>query len=286
MFQLYSLYDHPLIEMPDGGIYALDAQFLRARVTEGAYWALFHALRQDNREGLLRDSCGHATEWYAAELLRSCCNKEGTKNLWLDWDGEINGKAGKPDAIYREGDTLYFVEVTTSAVTAKDASSGNPVVLGAALRRLWFGEGKGSSGKLTQLARAVRNFREGKLSIGGVSPKDITTIRPMLVTLRDFPQWPRLMDWYRELMTDAGMTEAFVNDVLLIDIEELEELAARLIAGEAWGSIFAQKRLANHPDMSVHNFLWATDRLVERPPFVTKNIEDAVTAFGKSLRED
>ena len=60
---------HPMVEMPDGALFALDARFLRARVTEGAYWALFNALPPPRRK-VLRDLFGHAVEWYAASILR------------------------------------------------------------------------------------------------------------------------------------------------------------------------------------------------------------------------
>lgn len=284
MYQLYSLYDHPLVEMPDGAIYALDAQFLQARVTEGAYWALFNALLPDGRHAHLRDLFGHATEWYAATLLRESCNRDGTKDLWLDWDGEISGKTRKPDAVLREGDTLYFIEITTSAVSPTDASSGNPDVLADAITKMWFGKKSGDSGKLKQLAQAMKGFRAGTLKLDGIDPTEITRIRPVLVTLRNFPQWPVLMDWYRDLMKAGGMTDQFVDDVLLIDIAELEQLVAQLVAGEHWTTIFAQKRLSNHPDMSVHNFLWITERSKERHPFIVRSIEEAVEAFGGLLR--
>jgi hypothetical protein len=278
MYQLYSLYDHPLIELPEGGIYALDAQFLRARVTEGAYWALFNALPEYRRHEL-RDAFGHATEWYAASLLRETCNRNGTKDLWLDWDNEIRGACRKPDAVFREGDTLYFIEVTTSAVVPALASSGDPEALAGGLKKLWFGDNPGDSGKLAQLSEAMANFRTGELQLDGVTPGDVTRLRPVLVTLRDFPQWPVLMDWYRAIMKDGGMTDEFVTDVLLIDIEELEELVARLLESETWTSILAQKVLSNHPDLSVHNFLYATGRMHERHPLVQRSIEEATDAF-------
>jgi hypothetical protein len=276
LYQLYSLYDHPLIEMPDGAIFPLDAQFLRACVTEGAYWALFNALIRQGRERELRDAFGHATEWYAGQLLRESCRTAGDGKLWLDWDGEIRGSGTqKPDGVLREEGTLYFIEVTTSSVSPGQASSGDPDVLAAAFKKLWFGE----SPKLVQLANAMAAFERGDLTLHGVDRAEITHIRPVFVVLRDFPQWPVLMDWYRELMREGGMTERFIEDILLIDIEELEELANRLLHGDTWTSILGQKRLSSHPDMSMHNFLCLTDRARERHPL----LERAVTEAGNAI---
>jgi hypothetical protein len=70
MYQLFELYEHPLVRLPSGVAFVLDAYFLQQRVTEGAYWALFNSLKEDKEEGPLREAFGHATEWYVSELLR------------------------------------------------------------------------------------------------------------------------------------------------------------------------------------------------------------------------
>jgi hypothetical protein len=70
-----------------------------------------------------------------------------------------------------------------------------------------------------------------------------------------------------------------IEDVVFLDIEELEELSLRLLRGESWTTILGQKRLCNHPDISMHNFLCLTNRARERHPFVARSIEEAAQMF-------
>ena len=107
----------------------------------------------------------------------------------------------------------------------------------------------------------------------------IKKIRPVLVSFRDFPQWPKLMDWYRDLMKEHGMTPEFISDFVLLDIEELEELAHCLLLGETWTSILNQKALAFNPDISMHHFLYRTARIETRHPFVEALKDEALLSF-------
>lgn len=285
MYQLYSLYDRPLVKMPDGAIHVLDTQFLRARITEGAYWAVFDTLSRDDRERM-KEAFGHAVEWYASEVLRASQPKDLPKQLWLDWDSEITVKGEKtkrPDAALLEGDTLFLMEITTSTVIPQVASSGDPDLLADAITKVWFGKKPGDSAKLRQLAAAMDAFWDERLVIKGLNPRAVKQIRPVLVSFRDFPQWPKLMDWYRDLMKDNRMTPEFIRDFVLLDIEELEEMAHRLLHGETWTSILAQKALAPNPDVSTHNFLYRTGRIETRHPYVDALKNEAVQSFKERI---
>jgi len=279
VYRLFPLYDHPLIQMPDGNLFALDAHFLRARITEGSYWALFFALRDDKkgRERELRDAFGPATEWYVAELLRQTFDE---KDRWLGWDNQIRADGCRnPDAVVQEGDTLFFIEVTTSSIHAAEAASADPEVIGPALRRLWFGEGPDDSPKLKQLSGAITAFRDGRIALPGLDPTETPNIRPVLVTLRQIPQWPILCNWYREIMEVEGLPPDFRKDLVFWDVEEVEELSAVKLRGESWRSILAEKKRFTHPDVSMHNFLGHTGRLRERDPVTQAAVLEAVAEF-------
>src|SRR5258706_7516198 len=193
LYRLQQLYDHPLIVMREGGIFAMDTQLLRARITEGAYWALFgHFLEQDHaRAHALRDAFGHATEWYAAQVLGDAIPATGAeRRLWLAWNNDLEGvKGGRPDAVVLENETFYFFEITTSFVRPGDASSGSGEVLAAALRRVWLGKGdEGASGKLVQLQKAIHAFRKGTWRLTGYSGSTTHPNVPILVSLRSVSQ--------------------------------------------------------------------------------------------------
>jgi len=285
MYQLYSLYDRPLVRMSDGAIHVLDAQFLRARVTEGAYWAVFSVVTVDQRESL-KTAFGHAVEWYASEVLRSSVSDNSARRLWLDWDGDMlvtEEKTKKPDAALREGDTLFLIEVTTSTVTPQVASSGDPEMLAEAIKKVWFGKKPGDSAKLRQLAAAIEAFHAKTLILKDLNSSEIKKVTPVLVSFRDFPQWPKLMDWYRALMKEGGMTDEFIAALVILDIEELEELSHRLSFGETWSSILAQRHLAFNPDISMHNFLHRIGRLETRHPFVDRLKNEAIAVFNQSV---
>lgn len=288
MYQLFEFFNHPAIILPEGGIIALDVQFIRNRITEGVYWALFDHLRANGRAvEPLKEAFGHVTEWYVRELFMEPTTPTVRESLCVDLNGHIHAnKCSKPDMVLREGRTCYFIEVTTSALMPFTAASGDWKKVQRELRRIWFGSGsKEDSAKLTQLAKSIEAHKDGRLKLDGLVPADIDTYVPVLVSLRHLSQWPVLMTWYREIMVAGGLPDWFVKSVKFLDLGEIEQLIQLKGTGHLWTELFEAKRKFDHPDISVHNFLALTGRARYRHPLIIRAIEEATAAFGKIIRD-
>ncbi len=281
MFQLFEFFNHPVIILPAGGVIALDVQFIRNRITEGIYWSLFDHLRHNGHSvDPIKEAFGHVTEWYVRELFMDKEVASARESLCVDLDNQIHAKqCSKPDMVLREGKTLYFVEVTTSAITPFAAASGEWKKIGRELRRIWFGDGKEDSAKLTQLLKAIEAHKEGRLTLDGVDAADIDTYVPILVSLRHLPQWPVLMTWYREIMRAGGLPPWFIERVRFLDLGEIEQLIQLKATGQSWTALFEAKRRFAHPDVSVHNFLSMTGRARYRHPLIIRAVAEATQAM-------
>jgi len=287
MYQLFELYEHPLVRLPSGIAFVLDAYFLQQRVTEGAYWALFNSLKADDKEGPLREAFGHATEWYVSELLRRTYAPTDERRLWLGWDGDFVSREGNlPDAVIREDDVLYFLEVTTSSLYASEMASGDPDIVESGLRRVWLGAKEGGSSKLPQLAGAIRSFRAGHLTLPNLPLDRTYKIVPVLANLRLLPQWPGAVGWYRQIMRDGGLEQLFVDDLLILDLRELEEVAELELEGVSLTDILERRRRFKHPETAIHNLLAMSDLLAgNRHPLLDQGANEAASSFRRWMRE-
>jgi hypothetical protein len=289
LYRLQQLYDHPLFVTRRGGIFAMDTQLLRARITEGAYWALFgHLLGHDvpKRAYALRDAFGHATEWYAAQVLGDAMPATGAEQrLWLAWNNDLEGvKGGRPDAVVLENGTFYFFEITSSFVRPGEASSGSGEVLAAALRRVWLGDGdEGASGKLVQLQRGIHAFRSGAWRLAGYSGSTTLRIVPILVSLRSVPQVDVLDQWYRSLMSDGALQPWFLKDLRFFDLADVEQMAQASIAKLSWNAILAAHASSPYRDSSIFSYIVESGMLRDKNRVLAKYIDEAAKSIARTI---
>lgn len=266
--QFFTLYDKPFVETDGAGFYPLDTQFVSQQGTEGIYWELFNALKADGATAeltLLRTHFGRCVEWYVSEIMRPSALKE-PKVVWLDWDDDFktNKEVSVPDAVVYHKEILYFIEVTTSAVTPAVAISGEPHALREALEKIWFkGHGK-RPGKLVQLQRAIDAYSNGLLMLNGLDGRPVRSVLPVIVTLRPLPQFPIISDWYRQIMEENGLSANFINTVTFTDLREIEAISSAQATEIDWGII---ERKLNSPSStsSLSNFMVYNLKISEIP---------------------
>jgi hypothetical protein len=252
---------------------------------------LFTRLLEAGRRGdaeHFRAIIGRSFEWYVAEYLREAFPATENQQRWLDWDGEIPSGTGirSIDAIIREGETLFVIEATSSAVKPSDAASGDPDVLEAALRTFWFGRGDAKeSAKLLQLSDTVRRIEDGSLTLPSFEQGTVEHVVPILVTLRAVPQKALLNHWYRLLMTAEGLDERFSQRVVFLDIGELEHLAALKLQGRSWSELFDAKRRGNFNDETMNTFLYFAKEARDRHPRLQRWMDPAFNEAMQLLFE-
>ncbi len=256
--QFFTLYDKPFVETEGGGFFPLDVQFLWQQGIEGTYWHLFNAVKATGSAdelGRLRAYFGRCVEWYVSEILRSRTPEEA-RTVWLDWDEDFQAVEGSPipDAVVYENGVLYFIEVTTSAVTPTEAISGDPVVLRAGLERVWF-EGSGKRpGKLVQLQKSLDAYSSGSLVLRGFGNRPVRRVLPIVVSFRPLPQFPVISNWYGEIMREEGLPKSFCDTVTFMDIRDVEAMGPLKSLGIDW-SIVERKLDSAVRARSISNFL-------------------------------
>lgn len=112
-----AFWDHPVLSIGKGAFFPIDLLFLESKMTQGVYWSLFNKFLKENeteKMDLLRETFGHAIEWYAGQHLEEAVGKTSNQRyLWLEWNGDVEGV----DAVVRENDTLFLIEITSSGLT-------------------------------------------------------------------------------------------------------------------------------------------------------------------------
>lgn len=271
-----SLYRWPLLQLrPDVRI-LLDLSYLERRFTDGIYWELHDLIRDggDPKElSTLRDNFGHVVEWHASEVLRHTLAGQEGKALWLDWDNEFSGPGRRPDAAVKEGETLFLLEVTSSAVSPAIATSGKLDLIEESLRQVWFGKGRRSA-KLKQLAQCVTDFQSGALLLKRLDSAEIKNVIPIYVSLRPVPQLAALRQWYEELMRSESLPPRFIRDIMFLDIEEFEAFCALKGQGREWTALLRARQSSPLGGSSLRNFLLMSKIGMPRSEMVTQSLDE------------
>ncbi len=289
LLQFFPIYERPMLQLESGAAFPLDMGYLTSATTEGSYWALFQRLLDDGGETAvspLRSCFGRAFEWYATDLLRHAFPPTEPRSAWFDWDGDLprDYDGSLPDAVIVQGDTAFVLEMTCSGVSPSIAASCDPARLKSALDSIWFGRGpRRESAKLRQLMNSLDALRAGTLALLGYRAGEVRRYVPVLVTLRSLPRNRLLTQWFADLQRSGGCSEAFVQDLTILDPGELEELTRLADEGMSWARLWDERRSSRYREDSFHNFLFYCHHRVGLHPMLQEWVNDCFNDLSALL---
>lgn len=289
IFDGFSIYDRPLLELEPDVYIPLDLQYLAASLSAAPFWRFLADLYSSRREleaNQLKIAMGRSMEWYTAALLRPAQSVSTTKYLWLDWDEPLAVGSGvpTPDALLLEESVLFVIEITTRSITPGVATSADPDQLEDGFRKVWFGDGKETRGKLAQLERAWCAARRHELPVPNLPP-DVRVV-PVLVTLRYEPQDPVIARWHRGMLLANRMAPEFVDSLIAIDIADLERLMELKMRGHTWRQVLNDFRGSPYSGQGFANYLYYSGIHTDRHPMVQDAFERVAGRFVPALFGD
>jgi hypothetical protein len=207
--------------------------------------------RRDQSDGLLR-FYGALVERYALQTLQQVHPEprpRGSGRVSGDRPyGPGNGKR-TPDICVDCGPDLVLIEVTSGRFTLPTLVDGNPEKAAEDLTRLLWE-------KLDQLGRRIDDLLAGDWSPPDVDLNSVERIWPVVVTA-DMLQNDLLWQEIRARMPE-GLTRPRVQHLTLLDLPDLEQLAALVERGFGLSDLLARKVASPYAEMDLRRFVYDT----------------------------
>jgi len=254
---------HPLLALSDGRLLVMDLQFLIENAASGLFWNTFYRIPTKRGRELLLGYWGEAFETYLRRLV-----VEHFTDAWTVLTN-VTGPDFEIDILIIRDDVAVVIESKAGMLNnAVKVSRDFAKVTKAIVTKLVSNE-KGKPKGVSQLARSCRAIARGEVS--GISA--IRRVYPLLVV--DDPAFsaPGTNTFLAERFAELGTHEAAVAPPTIATIDEFEEIAPYIAAGDiSWSELLDRRFTPKGVDATpLHNTFTdvAKGRLRVRPNRLT-----------------
>ncbi len=242
----------PVLRLDSGAFVVISPWAITSWIGDGFFHrALASARRRRQSERLLR-FYGALVERYALQTLQQVHPEPrlpGSGRVSGDRPyGPGNGKR-TPDICVDCGPDLVLIEVTSGRFTLPTLVEGDPEKAARDLTRLLWE-------KLDQLGRRIDDLLAGDWSPPDVDLNSVERIWPVLVTA-DMLQNDLLWQEIKGRMPE-GLTRPRVRHLTLLDLPDVEQLAALVEHGFGLRDLLARKSASPYAEMDLRRFVYDT----------------------------
>jgi hypothetical protein len=270
----------PLLRLADGRFLLLSPAAIHSWIGEGFFHrALACARRREESERLMR-FYGTLVEAYALQTLQHAHPEPrpaGSGRVTGDRPYSERDPRRTPDISVDAGPDLVLIEVKSGRFATQTLIDGNPEKAAADLRRLLYG-------KLDQLGRRIDDLLAREWILPDVDLSNVERIWPVLVTadmLQNDALWGAIND-----RLPAGLRQARVQKLTLLDLPDLELLAALVEQGFGLADLLRRKASSLYAEMDLRRFVTDTPDIPRRVRLAAivrrwgEAMDEAITLFG------
>jgi hypothetical protein len=241
----------PLLRLVDGRHLLLSPRSIQNWLGEGLFHRALAAARVTGDDDKFLRFYGALVERYVVEIFESVAGDqsiEGSGRVFA----ELPYRRGRdrlksPDVVIDCGDDLILGEVTSGRFTLGTLLKASPEAALRDLNRLVFG-------KVEQLAERTRDFFDGRWSPPGVDASRVKRIWPVVVTA-DILLNELLWDEMAERLP-VGLQEARVQTLTLLDLADVEQLAAIIESGQWLPTLLHRKTSGVYGRLDFRRFVF------------------------------
>lgn len=249
----------PVLRYGDSVAFPLCRRFLLDRCTDGVFWIVSDQCRQSDR---FRIFWGAVVEEYAWKLFDSLPLDPPLLRIFRGhkYRGTTGTQTEASDLMLLYEDTLVLVEVSTGRFRRMTKEVGSTYE--DDLSRVVL------EGGILQLYRVSRDYRDGQLILEG--PR-ASRIKSVLVKYESFPWNATVAAYVRKKAVQQGHCDAvFANECVIIDMEELESVAALMARGVSLVALLDEWQASSCRDQPLKNFLLNRYPSFEKTPAVVR----------------
>lgn len=293
-FNFQPFWRKPFYKLNETTYFLLDLQYFQEKITLGIYgeindYYLSHRKEVDNEEkrkidkkrNTLNAFTGRCLEIYVKDLLRRLYSSRPllASRLFSEIEGHSTGGV---DFIVCYPDCLIFIEVTISGIRHNTVLNADLDKIEKEIKQIFFSaKNRKSKGKVVQLDDAINKFRNGRLNNLGIDPKMIKKIYPILILEKGIPVVPSMVSRYRGWIRKKGLLDAYVQDFVFIDLEELEMLETLISQGITLPDIIEDYKGSEYKDWPFKNFLYFERKGVSQNRFLNGQLSKMFKAMKK-----
>jgi len=184
---------------------------------------------------------------------------------------------------------LIFIEVTISGIRHNTMLTANFDKIEKEIKQIFFSaENRKSKGKVVQLNGAINSFKKGELNSLGIDPSTIRRIYPILVLQKGIPTIPVVFARYCGWIRKKRFIRGYLDNFLIIDLEELEMIESIVSQGVQLPDILEQYKSSEYKGWPFKNFLCFEWKSVPRNQFLdsqlSKMFKDVEKYFSRGGR--
>jgi len=191
----------------------------------------------------------------------------------LFWEGRGDSTGGV-DFIVHYPNCLIFIEVTISSIRHNTILTGDFDEMEKEIKQIFFSaENRKSKGEVVQLNDAINSFTKGELNGLGIDPKTIKEIYPILVLEKGVSTVPSIFARYLDLIRERGLLQSYLDNFILINLEELEYVESLVSKGVAFPDILEPYKSSGYRGLSLKNFLCFETKGIPPNQFLNSQLE-------------
>jgi hypothetical protein len=270
----------PFLRLSNEELLAISPRAVEAWLGDGFYHRSLAAAREKGQAEKFLSFYGYLIEEHVLRLLRHAHPERGKLASYRVMGEQRYGRGGgklSPDVAVDCGPDLVLAEVCGGRFTLRTIIEGNADAALEELGRLVFDKVEQLDGRISELLN--REWQIPEREIGHVQ-----RIWPVVVTA-DVLQNGLLWDEIRERLPDV-LNQPKVQSLTLLDISEVEQLAALIEHGHSLVDLLAQKANGPYAELDFTRFVYETPSLTHevRSSLLDKRflseVDHAVEAFG------
>jgi hypothetical protein len=274
----------PLLRLADGRLLLVSPRAIESWLGDGFYHRALAAARGRRQAERFQRFYGLLVERYALQVLRHVHPEPRPPGAGRVFGDQEYGEGKKsPDIAVDCGRDLVLFEVTSGRFTLRTLLEGSVEAAVNDLGRLLFN-------KADQLSRRIDDLLAGEWAPEGVDIAHVDRIWPVLITA-DVLQNELLWDEIAERLRDK-LNQPKVERLTLLDLDDLEELAALVERGHGLADLIRSKATGPYSQLDFRRFVGESPELPAkiRLSMLEERWEEemlrAIKALGFSIDEE
>jgi hypothetical protein len=242
----------PVLRLDSGTFVVISPWAMNSWIGDGFFHRALASARRRDQSERLRGFYGALVERYALQTLQQVHPEprpRGSGRVSGDRPYGRGGGKRSPDICVDCGPDLVLIEVTSGRFALPTLVEGDAEKAAADLSRLLWQ-------KLNQLGRRIDDLLAGEWSPPDVDLDSVERIWPVVVTA-DMLQHALLWQEIRA-RTPEGLTRPRVQHLTLLDLPDVEQLAALVERGFGLSDLLARKAASPYAEMDLRRFVYDT----------------------------
>lgn len=247
----------PLLRLSNGEFVAISPRAVESWMGDGFYHRTLAAARKRGEVERFQAFYGWLVEQHVLRVLQHVHPESGSLASCRVFGEQCYGRGGgrkSPDVAIESGPDLVLFEVCSGRFTLRTVVEGSPEAALADLSRLIFE-------KANQLDRRLTEFLDGEWGLPGVDTGKVHRIWPVVVSadvLQNEMLWGEIRDQLSGLFSQPK-----VQRLTLLDLSEVEQLAALVERGHALVDLIAKKASGPYAELDFRRFVMETPDLAD-----------------------